>query len=96
MENEVVRGFIDRSELPVFEYRPDTCYMIHPLLTKDNYITYALCLANNKKLTEQEREEYTRLMYLYSEKENPNRKISNNNIDDANTNTDIREINIIE
>lgn len=89
MENEVVRGLIDRSELPVFEYRPDTCYMIHPLLTKDNYITYALCLANNKKLTEQEREEYTRLMYLYSEKEKPNGKISNNNIDDADTNTSL-------
>lgn len=87
MENEPVRGFIDRSELPVFEYSPDTCYMIHPLLKKDNYLTYALCLANNKKLTEQEREEYTRLMYLYSEKEKPNGKISNNNIDDADTDT---------
>jgi hypothetical protein len=47
--------FIDKERLTEFKFTPSNAKCIHPLLDKDNYLTYALVLAHNKNLTDEER-----------------------------------------
>jgi len=47
--------FIDKEKLTEFKITPCNAKYIHPLLNNDNYLTYALVLAHNKNLTDEER-----------------------------------------
>lgn len=49
--------FINRENLPKFVFTPDNAKILHPLLTKDNYLSYALTLAFNQNLTDEERQD---------------------------------------
>lgn len=49
--------FINRENQPKFIFTPTNAKLLHPLLNHDNYLTYALALAYNPNLSEEEKAE---------------------------------------
>jgi hypothetical protein len=77
-----------------FQFTPKNAKKLNKFLTEDNYLTYALCLAHNTSLTEEQKEEYHKKMLECYEDEcnsfkeeidvlEDKKEISNDNIEES-------------
>lgn len=84
--------FVNRENLPKFIFTPTTAKQLHPLLTKDNYLSYALTLAYNTNLNDEERKDLQEKMTACYKREEmeftglEERKIISNDITEERTN----------